>query len=136
MCKNKIRKNHSKIKEIEKDKLFKLYNNLPYICMSCCYNANCTEINKKTDTDDCNNYERAIELNELIKMLNKLNVNLDSFCKKYNLKKEFLIQMLKGKMLIKYRYYIAILHRVHIIDEFSEYENRFLNTKVAKTTNE
>lgn len=124
MKKEKI---HNKVRKVRKETLNKLYFNLQKQCRSCCFNANCTEIDKNT-SGNCVNYKEAIALNDLIEMMKKSNMDIDSFCVKYGLKKEFFIQMAKGKMLMNYRYYVALCTRLHVeeFDIFYEYEKRFL----------
>lgn len=129
MCKSKKGKKISnRIRKVSEKTLFKLYNNLPFRCQSCCYNANCDYMEHfMDDTMDCDNHERAFELNELIEMIKEQNINLEAFCDKYNLKIEFLKEMLRGKMLFNYKYYVSLLTRLHIkgFDEFDKYENNF-----------
>ena len=141
MCKtSKTRKIHNRVHKVKEDKLLKLYQCLPYICMNCCYNSNCIEKDKKDDTDTCNNHEDAKGLNELIEEIKIQNIDLDNFCKKYNLKKEFLMEMLKGNILFNYKYYVALCNRLHFeeYDEFSKYKERFEleeNDKIEEVKN-
>lgn len=113
---------HNRVRRIRKDTLEKLALTVPYLCSSCC--NDCKGM-IKDDTCDCINYVRAIETNDLIDKLKYYNVDLDRFCKDYNLKKEFLMEMLKGRMFVKYKYYICLMHRLRFFDEFEKYKSRF-----------
>jgi len=81
------------------------------------------------DITNCDNYKESIELNELVLMMKEQNINIESFCEKYKVKKEYFMEMIKGKMLMSYKYYIAICTRLHVeeMDEFYIYKARFLN---------
>ncbi len=131
----KGKKISNRIRKVSEKTLFKLYNNLPFRCQSCCYNANCDYMsNFMNDTMDCENHERAFELNELIEMIKEQNINLEAFCDKYNLKIEFLKEMLRGKILMNYKYYVSLCTRLHVkeYDEFKFYESRFENDTSIK----
>lgn len=138
MKSRKGRKISNRIRKVQDRTLFNLLNNLPYQCQSCIYNANCPNIRNMNDTSDCDNYEITIELNDLIKMLNEQNVNISSFAKKYDLKYEYLMQMLKGKMLLNYKYYWFLCKRLHIegFCEFDKYKSRFENNEIEFENNE
>lgn len=119
---------HNRVRKVREDTLFKLYNKLPLECQSCVFNANCSEIEKRTDvSDNCINYKMAIELNTLIEMMKNQNIDIEAFCEKYKVKKEFFMGMIKGKMLFNYRYYCQLAKRLHVeeFDEFFIYNKRF-----------
>ena len=126
---------HNRVRRIRKDTLEKLTLKVPYLCSSCC--NDCKGI-IRDDTCDCINYVRAIETNDLIDKLKYYNVDLDRFCKDYNLKKEFLMEMLKGRMYLKYKYYICLCKRLHIegFDEFDKYKSFFDNYIDEENNNE
>ena len=123
---------NNRLKQVNEEKLFKLYNVLPYACQSC---MNDCKDGIKDDTEDCLNYVRAIELNDLIDMLHKENVCLDSLCRKYGLKKEYLLEMLRGEILFSYKYYYYICKRCHVkeFDEFNEYSSRFEENEIEES---
>lgn len=128
MCKTKkTEKIQNRLKPVREEVLFKLYNNLPYECQSCVYSRDCEKLNSMNDTMTCDLYSKAYELNELIEMLKEQNVHIGSFCEKYNLKREFFMDMIKGKALWKFRYYYSLLRRLHIIEdeEFEKCKIRF-----------
>lgn len=129
--KKKGLKIHNRIRKVREDTLFNLYFKVPRLCASCCYNSNCPHIENMNDVIDCDNYKEAIELNDLILMMREQNINIDSFCEKYRVKKDFFVLMIKGKMLMSYKYYVAICTRLHVeeFDIFYGYESRFLNNE-------
>ena len=118
---------NNRIRKIREDTLFNLYFKIPHLCASCCYNSNCPHLENMSDVVDCDNYKEAIELNDLILMMREQNINIDSFCEKYRVKKDFFVLMIKGKMLMSYKYYVALTTRLHIpeMDEFYVYNERF-----------
>ena len=125
LMKKKGLKIHNRIRKVRSDTLLKLYYKMPLQCTSCCFNSTCTETEGMNDTVTCINYKESIGINDLIDMMKVQNICIDSFCEKYHLKKEYFILMIKGKMLFKYSYYISLLTRLHIIDEFEEYKKYF-----------
>jgi len=120
---------HNRIRKVREDTFYNLLYKLPIKCQSCRYNFACPQLENMDDTKICNNYIESIKLNTLIEMLNFQNINLQHFADKNNLKIEFLRLMLKGKMLIKYRYFVCLAKRCRVpeFDEFNEYEERFEN---------
>ena len=120
---------HNRVRKVQTRTLDNLYFRMPKLCTSCCYNSNCPHIEDMNDVIECDNYEGTIGLNDLVLMMKEQNINMDSFCEKYKIKKEFFMEMIKGKMLMSYKYYVAICTRLHVreFDEFYIYEKRFLN---------
>ena len=120
---------NNRIRKVREDTLFNLYYKLPRLCATCCYNSNCPHIENMNEIDvtSCDNYKETIELNDLILMMKEQNINIDSFCEKFKVKKEYFMEMIKGKMLLSYKYYIALCTRLHVpqMDEFYIYESRF-----------
>ncbi|GCD10417.1 hypothetical protein [Clostridium tagluense] len=118
----------NRIRKVRENTLFNLLHDLPLKCQSCRFNSNCTEMeSEKHIADSCINYKNEIKLNDLIEMIKVQNINLQSFADEYGLKVEFLRQMLKGKILMPYKYYVAIGKRLHLseFDEFHKYEKNF-----------
>lgn len=121
--KKKGTKIHNRVRKIRCDTLEKLNKNIPLICQRCC--NDCKGCIK--DLAVCINYSEAISTNDLIEKLKEQNVDLDRFCDDYSLKKEYLLEMLKGHDFLMYKYYVCLCKRLHIeeFDEFYEYESRF-----------
>jgi len=122
---------NNRIHKVREDTLYNLYYKLPHLCATCCYNSNCPHMENVSDIPNCDNFKESINLNDIISMMKEQNINIDSFCEKYNVKKEYFKEMIKGKMLMSYKYYIAILTRLHVeeMDEFHIYKSRFLNNE-------
>ena len=119
---------HNKVRKIRIETLNKLYFNMPTECQECCYNASCTEMEYNTnELEVCVNYKKAIQINELIEMMKKANICIDSFCTKYNLKKDYFLEAMKGHRLLSYKeyYYLCKRLRVEEYDEFYIYNERF-----------
>ena len=130
--KHKGSKIHNRIRKIRDDTLLNLFNKIPHKCKSCRYNFECPQLEKMNDISSCDNYVEAIEVNKLIEMLNFQNINLQHFADKNGLKIEFLRLMLKGKLLIPYKYYVKICTRCRVeeFDEFFDYVERFSNNNI------
>lgn len=120
--KKKGTKIHNRVRKIRCDTLEKLNKTLNLPCKTCC-----NDCKNHNDSLKCINYSQAIETNDLIEMLKEQNVDLDAFCDKYILKKEFLLEMLKGHMCLKYKYYICLCTRLHVESfcEFDKYKSLF-----------
>lgn len=125
-----------RIKRIDSETYEGLLCNLPYLCSTCCHNAQCTEIKNMNDTiGECSCYEMAYDVYELQQMLKEQNVNISSFCKSYNLKLHWFQQMIQGKILFNYRYYRSVIDRCMEKNEFLKYEERFKDNNMDNMDN-
>lgn len=125
---------NNRLKKVGEEALDILYGKLPYLCRSCCFNCDCPQSIMINDTDNCNNYKVAYELNEIIEMLKEQNVNLQRLSEDYGLKIKYLRKMLKGEVLISWKYYSVIMDRLLEKNEFLEYESRFTENEIENNT--
>lgn len=109
-------KHKCRIKEVSEDKLNKLYYHTNSCCIECINDCK----NQKSDTEVCENRVQGESLNELIDLIKEENINLVRFCEDYNLKLEYLLKMLKGDMILSYKYYICIQDRLHKVYNHEE----------------
>lgn len=134
MCKKgeKHSKHICRIKNVEQEQLDKLYEEINYPCIGCKHDCK----NLVSDVDDCPNREMKYELNHLIDLLNEENVNLKRFVKDYNLKLNILLDILKGKRIMSYKYETCIAHRTRLSDEYEKYKSRFECNEIEMESNE
>ena len=128
MCK-KGTKIHNRLRKVSQEKVNKLYEKCPFECSTCVYCKDCAKVESMDDTMSCDLYDRMHDLNDLIEMIREQNVNLDAFCEKNGLKKEFLLDMLRAKMMWDFKYYNYLIKRLHIIEDedFEKCKVRFEN---------
>lgn len=110
-----------RLREINEDKLNKLYLHVNNNCINCINDCK----NQKSDTEICENRIQGESLNELIEIINDENINLIRFCEDYNLKLEYLLKMLKGNQILSYKYYICIQDRLHNIPDSCEINKKY-----------
>lgn len=119
----------SKVSEYEK---VDLVNKINYLkvekddinprCLKC---ANtCLNVCNMFDIEYCSNYRERYSLIELSKQLKVQNVDLRRLCKDNGLKYRYMIDMLKGKVHMKFKYYACLEDRL-CEDEFEKYTERF-----------
>lgn len=68
-------------------------------CLSCEFDCK-----RRTNTNECVNYSKAIDLDEYREIIRELNVNIRRLCKENNLKYHIMLAMLKGKQVFKFKY--------------------------------
>lgn len=102
-------KHNCRLHHVKEDKLDKLYFHINNCCVNCINDCK----NFKMDTEVCENRIQGESLNELIELIQEENINLLRFCEDYNLKLEYLLKMLKGDNILKYKYYICLQDRLH-----------------------
>lgn len=114
---------HYRLRYVSEDKMNKLYQNVSFPCVQCKFDCK----NMVSDIEDCENREYRESINEIIEMIKEQNVNLIRFAEDYNLKLNILLDMLRGNMILNYKYYTCICHRLHLRghDEYDKYKSRF-----------
>ena len=91
-------------------------NNYCNLCMSCAFDCK-----RSRDINECENYSEMISIKELNKMIREQNVNLKRLCKSNNLKYYMMINYLKCKFPMKYKYYKILFDRLHEREEYEQY---------------
>lgn len=74
------------------------------ICTTCIHDCNLTD----EDFNECVNFEKGYTCEEYWNLLKEHNINLNRMCNDYNIRKNYLCQMLNGKMRMKYKYHTVI----------------------------
>ena len=75
------------------------------ICTTCIHYCNLTD----EDFSKCVNYEKGYTCEEYWNLLKEHNINLNRMCNEYHIRKNYLYQMLNGKLRMKYKYATIIL---------------------------
>lgn len=83
-------------------------------CLSCRHDCK-----RKSNINECVNYTKAITLDEYKEMIREQNTNIRRLCKDKNLKYYIMLDILKGKMPMKFKY-------AAILDEHLFEKNEFL----------
>ena len=75
------------------------------ICTTCIHDCNLTD----EDFNECVNFEKGYTCEEYWNLLKEHNINIKRMCDTYSLKRNYLYQMLNGKLRMKYKYATIIL---------------------------
>lgn len=70
---------------------------------------------------ECNNYEHRISLKEIKDEIREQNINIRKLCKDNNLKYWVMMDMLRNKLALSFRYYSALEDRIFEKDEYIKY---------------
>jgi hypothetical protein len=70
---------------------------------------------------NCENYKERITLNEINREIRIQNINIRKLCKDNNLKYYIMVDMLKNKIVLSYKYYIALENRIFEKEEYLKY---------------
>lgn len=115
------KKKYCRLEIITEKKLKMLYKDYPK-CKDCKFGCL-----GEFDGNECLNKTVDYTLNEIIHLLNEDKVDLMLFAEKSGLKFDILMDMLKGKLVLSYKYYTCLLNRVtESEDEYAIYESRFI----------
>lgn len=122
-------KDKSKVNEYEKHDLVEKCNAIDFSftgkvkhiqCLTCANACSDLEYNL---TGTCNNYKKRMSLREIKEEIKNQNINVRKLCKKNNLKYFKMLDMLKNKMIMKFKYYKALENRIlEKINEEVEYK--------------
>ena len=74
------------------------------ICTTCIHDCNLTD----EDFNECVNFEKGYTCEEYWNLLKEHNINLNRMCNEYHIRKNYLYQMLNGKLRMKYKYHTVI----------------------------
>lgn len=107
----------SQINHLEVEK-----NDINPRCLKC---ANtCLNVCNMFNDNSCDNFRERYSLNKLNEQLKIQNVDLRRLCKDNGLKYKYMMDMLNGKIHMKFKYYACLEDRL-CEDEFDEYITRF-----------
>jgi hypothetical protein len=116
-----------RVRLVTEEKLLKLYKNTDQECVDCMYDCK----NEIEPNKDCINKKVRMELNEIITLLKEENVNMKKLCDSYGLKLYILIEMLRGNLILNFKYYTAILDRLHMVKNSEEINKEYQQMKVG-----
>lgn len=125
-------KDKSRVNEYEKHDLvekcnaidFDFTGKVKHIQCLTCRNA-CPDLEFNL-TGTCNDYKKRMSLKEINRAIKKHGINIKRLCKENNLKYFKMKDMLKNKMIMKFKYYKPLEERIcEKIDEEKEYK-RFM----------
>ena len=89
-------------------------------CYACIHD--CKE---KEPIQICEHFVKGYTRKEYLSMLNQDNVDLKRLCTKNRLSYNFMMKMLSGKILLKYKYRMALNNRLGESDENIKYYEQF-----------
>jgi len=129
MC-NKYEK-FSRVNEYEKHDLVEKCNAIDFDfsgkvkheqCLSC--RNSCVDMEFNV-TGTCIHYKKRMSLREINRETKEQNINIRKLCKKCNLKYYKMKDMLQNKMIMKFKYYIALENRILEREEYAKYMEVF-----------
>lgn len=100
-----------KCNKIDMDKMQKAINKQCESCRNCCPNFS-------DEPEECKNYSRRMTLKEINKEIKKQNINIKRICNDYNLSRNLMYEMIKGRRTMKYTYYCALEDTLLENDEY------------------
>jgi hypothetical protein len=107
-----------RLRNVPVEKIDKLYIGINSNCKACKHDCK----NSVSDSEKCVNREIREDINEIIDMIRGNKLNLITLCEDYNLKLNIILDMLRAKQILSFKYYKCIMLKLNLIEEYDEFE--------------
>jgi hypothetical protein len=83
------------------------------LCFTCI--NSCKEI---AELDSCPHYKQTLSRFEYLKLIKELGINVKKLCNQYGISYNIMMNMLHGRQLFHYKYYVILNSRIYELSEY------------------